>query len=198
MNERVTCCSHLPQHTYTEDCELRPVDIGTVEGRKRLARDMVQAHRDEGVLEPDEAALIANGWLAVEGVIPNATIYAKWTEAEDGRIYLSGLCLPHLPITADLLRSVPVGRLENLPRADNPSSRVAVEELPTLRRNQGEDPSAFAERVAKYYRAFSQLSSKPAKLISEHSEVPLPTVHGWIREARLRGKLPPGRKGKAG
>ena len=50
----------------------------------------------------------------------------------------------------------------------------------------------------KWHIAASQITSHPAKAIAEHSDVPGGTVHGWIHEARLRGKLPPGTKGRAG
>jgi hypothetical protein len=45
---------------------------------------------------------------------------------------------------------------------------------------------------------FSQITHHPAKAMAEHSHVPVSTVRGWIREARLRGKLPPGTRGRAG
>lgn len=141
-------------------------------------------------------------WFAVDGVIEDARIYAAWTDTEDGRSYLSGLHVAGTPITADLLRSIPVGRLENLPH-QHMAGTVArfvemMDELGPLRREKGEEPAAFAERVAEYYRVFSAFTSKPAKMISDQYGIPLPTVHGWIREARLQGKLPPGKRGKAG
>ncbi|MER6252325.1 hypothetical protein ABT224_13295 [Streptomyces sp. NPDC001584] len=143
---------------------------------------------------------LGDDWQAVEGVIPEGRVYIQWTQPEAGSPYLSGICLADRPITSDLLRSIPVGRLENLARAKNGGAldEGFSEDLEPLKRQAGQSPEDFAERVAWYYENFARLSSKPAKLISDHSGVPLPTVHGWIREARLRGKLPPGRRGKAG
>ncbi|MET9099589.1 hypothetical protein [Streptomyces antibioticus] len=141
---------------------------------------------------------LGDEWRAVDGVIDGVRIYAKWTYRDDGRAYLSGLHVSDAPITADLLRAIPVGRLENIGTNVGKAFASLLDDLIPLRREKGEDPDAFAERVAGYYRMFSELSSKPAKMISVTSDVPLATVHGWIREARLRGKLPPGKRGKAG
>lgn len=142
---------------------------------------------------------LGDEWTAVDGLLKGIRLYAKWTETDAGQSYLSGLCVADAPITADLLRSVPVGRLENLRGGKGaiPLDRFLAELTP-LRRREGEDPERFSERVAIYYRQFAAFTSKPAKAISDHSKVPLPTVHGWVREARLRGKLPPGKRGKAG
>lgn len=154
---------------------------------------------------------LGDEWRAVDGVLEGHRIYVKWTYTEDGSSHLSGLHVSDVPITSDLLRAIQVGRLENLGRnmADLAAAKLydAIAGLPTpeggglappLRREKGEDPDVFADRVAQYYRAFAGISSKPAKMLSEASGVPLATVHGWIREARLRGKLPPGKRGKAG
>ncbi|MGC9543593.1 hypothetical protein [Streptomyces sp. UG1] len=142
---------------------------------------------------------LGDEWVAVDGVIAGGRLYAKWTDTEGGQSHLSGLCFADVPITADLLRSVPVGRLENMKagKAAMPVEQF-LRELQPLRRRSGEDPERFSERVAAYYRQFAVFTSKPAKMIADHSRVPAPTVHGWIREARLRGKLPPGKRGKAG
>lgn len=73
-----------------------------------------------------------------------------------------------------------------------PSSR------PKLTRPDGADPDAFYQRVADAYREYAPVTSKPGARIAEEAGVPIGTARGWIREARRRGKLPPGRKGKAG
>lgn len=139
-------------------------------------------------------------WQAIDGLSESSRVYVRW-EWNDGRAQVAGICVTGAPIRASTLRSIPVGRLENIPKA-------AVEGLGTpdkflsglapLSRDKSDDPEDFAERVAWYYRVFAGLSSKPAKAIADHSGVPVTTVRGWIREARLRGKLPPGTKGKAG
>lgn len=155
---------------------------------------------------------LGDEWRAVDGVIEGHRVYVKWTYAEDGRSHLSGLHLADVPITSDLLRAIQVGRLETLgakwgeAAAETLYNAIATGLPPSpdgglagpLRREKGEDPDVFADRVAQYYRVFASISPKPAKMIADSSGVPLATVHGWIREARLRGKLPPGKRGKAG
>jgi hypothetical protein len=67
-----------------------------------------------------------------------------------------------------------------------------------LTRPDGTDPDGFAARVAAAYREYATQTRAPAVEIAREAGVPVGTVRGWIREARRRGKLPEGRKGKAG
>jgi hypothetical protein len=71
-------------------------------------------------------------------------------------------------------------------------------ERPRLTRPDGTDPDGFAARVAAAYREYATQTRAPAVEIAKEAGVPVGTVRGWIREARRRGKLPQGRKGKAG
>lgn len=76
-------------------------------------------------------------------------------------------------------------------------------ERPRLTRPDGTDPDGFAERVAAAYREYAQKTRSPAIEIAREAStpgatVPVATARGWIREARRRGKLPEGRRGKAG
>jgi hypothetical protein len=60
-------------------------------------------------------------------------------------------------------------------------------------------PDDFYRAVARrYIDAFRFGGARPAALIAEANDVPLKTVHRWVAEARKRGMLPPGRRGKAG
>jgi hypothetical protein len=74
----------------------------------------------------------------------------------------------------------------------------AVARRPWLTRPDGSDPDAFYEQVARAYREYAAQGHAPARDIANEAGVPVGTAHGWIREARRRGHLPPGRKGKAG
>lgn len=71
-------------------------------------------------------------------------------------------------------------------------------ERPRLTRPDGTDPDGFAARVAAAYREYAPQTRAPALKIAEEAGVPVATVRSWIREARRRGKLPQGHKGKAG
>lgn len=71
-------------------------------------------------------------------------------------------------------------------------------ERPRLTRPDGTDPDGFAEKVAAAYREYAIQTRAPAVEIAKEAGVPVGTVRGWIREARRRGKLPHGQKGKVG
>ena len=71
-------------------------------------------------------------------------------------------------------------------------------ERPRLTRPDGTDPDGFAARVADAYREYARQTRAPAVKIADEAGVPVATARSWIREARRRGKLPQGRKGKAG
>lgn len=67
-----------------------------------------------------------------------------------------------------------------------------------LGRPDGSTGGKFYERFAAAYRSASADTSKPAVLLAEENDVPVETVRRWIKEARRRGHLAPGRKGRAG
>lgn len=61
-----------------------------------------------------------------------------------------------------------------------------------------EHPDGFYADVARRYSALLRTSDRPAADIAEASGIPVTTVHRWVKEARRRGFLPPGRRGRAG
>lgn len=56
----------------------------------------------------------------------------------------------------------------------------------------------FYQSVADAYLAAASGSNRPAKEIAEVNDVPVATVHRWVKEARRRKMLPTARPGKAG
>lgn len=56
----------------------------------------------------------------------------------------------------------------------------------------------FYDEVAQAYRRITQVSPYPNKVISEERGVPLKTAQRWVAEARRRGLLAGGVKGRAG
>jgi hypothetical protein len=88
------------------------------------------------------------------------------------------------------------------PRAARPRpqsrrvSGVIPEESPASARRGRSDE--FYENVAAVYQELARSSPRPASQIAEANDVPVTTVHRWIKEARRRGILGPGRPGKAG
>jgi hypothetical protein len=76
-----------------------------------------------------------------------------------------------------------------------PTSRRRVRPEQTSGRGR---PDSFYDAVAAAYRDLARRSSRPAAELAETHGVPVTTAHRWIKEARRRGFLAPGRPGKAG
>ena len=76
--------------------------------------------------------------------------------------------------------------------------RLPAAERPRLTRPDGTDPDGFAAKVAAAYREYATQTRAVAIEIANEAGVPVPTARSWIREARRRGKLPQGQKGKTG
>jgi hypothetical protein len=62
-------------------------------------------------------------------------------------------------------------------------------------REYGDD---FYRQVADVYGRLAASTHRPAAVIAERNGVPVRTVHRWVYEARRRGFLPGGSRGKAG
>ena len=69
---------------------------------------------------------------------------------------------------------------------------------PAITRPDGSDPEAFYRNVAIAYRQYATGTKAPARAIADEAGVPVTTVHRWVREARQRGFLPQGRRGRVG
>jgi hypothetical protein len=59
-------------------------------------------------------------------------------------------------------------------------------------------PDSFYQQVAQDYLDAASVSPRPAVNLAKGAGVPVSTVHGWVKEARRRGFLPPGQKGRRG
>lgn len=74
----------------------------------------------------------------------------------------------------------------------------AAEGRPKLTRPDGSDPDGFYQLVARAYAEYAPRTRAPAVEIAKEADVPIGTARGWVREARRRGHLRPGRQGKVG
>lgn len=132
--------------------------------------------------------------------VSDAALFARWVETDSGRWVLAGVMLLGDAITAEQLRQVPVAALENSANLGTNRGRFLLDEqlpkLPKLEREAGIAPEDFSRRVAEHYRLWAAAVPHPASAMAVEAGVKLPTMHSWIREARLRGFLPPGRRGK--
>jgi hypothetical protein len=158
-----------------------------------------------------------------------APVLVRVAVSPGGRLVLAGLRIDGPP-TAELLRALPVGRIEaaanaqlavvddalvpasaQRPRPTGPPP-AAVDGWETTdpsvaaRRPRAGDgngpprgrPDFFYLEIAQIYLEYAQASHRPAAELADVHSVPVTTAHRWIKEARRRGFLPPGRPGKAG
>jgi hypothetical protein len=104
------------------------------------------------------------------------------------------------PVEAQLARAVDAtGVAEELPDWYRDLQRRRYSLTPRLRAPASRPyPDSFYEDVASSYLACIESGTKPAPLLASYWRVPVTTIHGWVKEARRRGILQPGRKGKAG
>lgn len=159
-----------------------------------------------------------------------ATVEVRVGVGTGGRLVLTGLRIEGTP-SAELLRAIPVGRIEAAANAQlaaveavsgttpivnsrarpvappvaedvgwemvEPSlavTRATPADAPRLRGR----PDIFYREVADVYLTFAQASPRPACDLADRHGVPVSTAHRWVKEARRRGFLPPGRPGKSG
>lgn len=152
---------------------------------------------DEGEIEAALTSVFGGMWRSWRSEkAPFKRAAAKFTEGKDGRLVMSGLLVLDEVITTDRLKSVPVRTLENswnLTRSVD--AREEIRDLPKLERG-GRPPEEFAQLVAEHYKAWAAIVPHPVAAMAADAGVKAPTVHGWVREARLRGFLPPAQRGK--
>lgn len=167
----------------------------------------------------DVLRLAPGGWLGYWGQGHPAVLVRF--EDRDGRLEPVELHLPPgtEPLDAARLRAVPLGRITawaNAPdvAADLRSHMAERQPAPgdddffkmygrgiAARLGRIPDPpygDDFYRRVAAAYSALARQLSRPAAELAEANDLPVTTVHSWIKQARRRGFLPPGRAGKAG
>lgn len=75
--------------------------------------------------------------------------------------------------------------------------RIVERPRKKLGRPEG-DLADFYRRVADAYRSAQAGSGRPAAVLAEENNVPVNTVHRWVKEARRRSYLAPARVGRAG
>lgn len=152
-----------------------------------------------------------DGWLEWTEAPSGTTVVFRVEEAPDGRYHIVDLKMSGT-LSADRLRSVPVGRLEAAANSffhhvgEFGSSAAARKRKPaqariadSLRANAVQGyPDTFYDAVATAYRSLVANSSRPIGELAAANDVPVTTAQRWVREARRRGKLPPGRPGKSG
>lgn len=166
------------------------------------------------------------GFVSYSSDAIDATV--RVDQAEDGRLEIRELhlVLEDEVLTTDMLRAVPLGKVEAWCNAEplrsmilrTLATRVDAWEPPVKPRRKGgamapipgrsdplevptggRYPDSFYRSVAKQYeRLVAAGNRSPAMQLASVNGVPVSTAHRWVKEARARGFLAPGRKGKAG
>lgn len=158
-------------------------------------------------------------WVTLE-VDPGFVVHVKGAKRADGSFVLAGLMvegdidstvLQRLKPARLLARITPMLRVIDavdgsaddddgvtlgVLRAQVPERRPRSPRRKLLGRPDGGD--GFYERVAAAYRSATETSDTPAVVLAGENDVPVETMRRWIKEARRRGLLEPGRKGRAG
>ena len=145
---------------------------------------------------------------------------------DDGRLGLAELGVVGQP-TSELLRAIPVGRIEATANAQLMVVDDRVTPAPARRRRWRSPggrpvppnpsdagweqpasgggaggargrPDRFYADIAGEYQDLTRTSNRPAADLADRHDVPVTTAHRWIKEARRRGLLAPARPGKAG
>jgi hypothetical protein len=132
-----------------------------------------------------------------------------------GRWVVDGVQFADWRVTARDLRDLPLGKIEawvnqlaqqglvdpvNAKLSDAvqfgvEGQAVWVDKLPSAPAS-GAKPDEFYRRIGEIYGKAALVSPRPAAELAEAWDVPLSSVHRWVRVARRRGHLPPTEKGR--
>jgi hypothetical protein len=121
------------------------------------------------------------------GNVDGAELFVRFEQSQLGLQVITGVMLVGSVIRADQLRQVPIAALTLSRNHGTPEAR----DLPPLRRDPAMGPKEFSRLVAGHYRRWAAVVPTPAVALAREFGVKAPTMASWIREARLRGFLPP-------
>jgi predicted DNA-binding protein (UPF0251 family) len=147
----------------------------------------------------------------VEGIIEFSPESLKFThegceveahlfpDSSSGRLHIDRITISKSgAIPSEVLRTLPFRAMEAY---INQRYARSTEKAPRIRlrvpEGGGKKPDNFYRQVAEAYESLAQTTSAPAKEIADRNGVARSTVHRWVKEARARGLLAPGQKGKA-
>jgi hypothetical protein len=173
--------------------------------------------------ESEQNETVDGRWRYVEHTETHTRVFIRLqrqTYAAPEEVRITGVVYlpwrPGAPITSKLLRELPTAQIEAainkrlfaIKRAPTvtggkiilPSGRKILERdlLKPLGGTAKQDAD-FYERVALQHGRLTQQGDKnPSATIAQINGVALTTAQGWIAKSRVRGLLPPGRRGRAG
>jgi len=146
-----------------------------------------------------------HAWIDRSRPAAQASVRVRVAGGDDGRLHVVDLHVEGI-VSAEVLRSIPIGRIEaaangqlHASAPDRPPRRTNATIAARLRTNAVRGyPDAFYDAVASAYRALATSSARPVADLADANDVPVTTAQRWVKEARRRGLLAPGRPGKAG
>jgi hypothetical protein len=180
-------CIYQNQHKQTYESAYRDISF-TMNGVSDVPLIPI-VHEDDPWFE----------WTEIPG---GPRVMVRFVE-RNGRYHVEELRLLD-GVSAERLRSVPVGRIEAAGNALMHGSGAARLGVPAripeeLRSNAVRGyPDRFYEAVAAAYHTLAPMTPRPVVALAEANDVPVTTAQRWVREARVRGMLPPGRQGTSG
>lgn len=123
------------------------------------------------------------------------------TTAATARNWIGGIWFledPETPLEfAEAIRFMPKARAEELAHKWFSSRSVPTNgKLAALRRPDDRITDEFLIHLTAVYLELAAQKRAPAPVIAEQTGAPVRTVHRWIYEARKRGHLPPGHRGR--
>lgn len=121
-------------------------------------------------------------------------VHVRAARTAAGRYVVTEVRITGADVTPEGVRNVPLARII----ADLNTGSSTDGQRPRLTRPDGSAPDDFYRLVARAYGTYAAESRAPGKAMAHEAGVPTTTAHRWIREARRRGHLPPGRRGVAG
>jgi hypothetical protein len=128
----------------------------------------------------------------------NSGIGGVFTEDRHGRLTLSALFLVGSAITTQDLREIKVGDLERAANEERDGTHRQPEHAELDETLRASDPALFSERLAAVYLAYARSNQNAVAALAQDTGLDPRKVHSWVREARLRGLLPPSSRTKSG
>jgi len=162
-------------------------------------------------MEP--AGIRRGGWLDVQPDDSGCEVRVRLRGREGGRLEIVEMRIADpTGLTGTSLRDIPLGQLEALANCPELAQSIrdamrgvtlthfpiSTMEQPPIRLDvpsgRKRKPDDFYRAVAAAYRWLSHQSPRPAEEIATRNDVPVTTVHRWVKEARHRGFAVPGRR----
>lgn len=183
--------------THADDGRLQPVDL-FLEGDRHLSASMLRqlplSKIEAEVNGPAKRKLLEEGLnLPGPDLRTAASYYSSGIGSDDAQHWAAQM----LGSQVDGSDIEPAPRLKHANAQTRPhrAPSVVLVEVPAA---GGRYPDEFYEGIARVYTNLVAESERPAADIADANHVPVTTVHRWIKEARRRGFLAAGRRGRAG